>query len=68
MTDVKSWLQSKTIWMILVTISPFLSKLLGFDFGATLDDVLTVAGAIGAIYFRVTASDKLNLKLPTVKK
>lgn len=68
MTDVKSWLQSKTIWMILVTISPFLSKLLGFDFGATLDDVLTVAGAIGAIYFRVTASNKLNLKLPTVKK
>lgn len=68
MGDVKSWLQSKTIWMILVTISPFLSKLLGFDFGATLDDVLTVAGAIGAIYFRVTASDKLNLKLPTVKK
>lgn len=68
MTDVKSWLQSKTIWMILVTISPFLSKLLGFDFGATLDDVLTVAGAIGAIYFRVTASDKLKLKLPTVKK
>lgn len=68
MTDVKSWLQSKTIWMVLVTISPFLSKLLGFDFGATLDDVLTVAGAIGAIYFRVTASDKLNLKLPTVKK
>lgn len=68
MTDVKSWLQSKTIWMVLVTISPFLSKLLGFDFGATLDDVLTVAGAIGAIYFRVTASNKLNLKLPTVKK
>jgi len=68
MGDVKSWLQSKTIWMILVTISPFLSKLVGFDFGATLDDVLTIAGAIGAIYFRVKASDKLILNLPKVKK
>ena len=68
MTDVKSWLQSKTIWMVLVTISPFLSKLLGFDFGATMDDLLTVAGAIGAIYFRVKASDKLVVKIPKVTK
>lgn len=68
MGDVKSWLQSKTIWMILVTISPFLSKLVGFDFGATLDDVLTIAGAIGAIYFRIKASDKLILNLPKVTK
>ena len=68
MGDVKSWLQSKTIWMILVTISPFLSKLVGFDFGATLDDVLTIAGAVGAIYFRIKASDKLILNLPKVTK
>lgn len=68
MGDVKSWLQSKTIWMILVTISPFLSKLVGFDFGATLDDVLTIAGAIGAIYFRIKASEKLILNLPKVTK
>lgn len=67
MTDVKSWLQSKTIWMVLVTISPFLTKLLGFDLGATLDDVLTIAGAIGAIYFRITASDKLSVSLPKKK-
>lgn len=68
MTDVKSWLESKTIWMVLVTISPFLSKMLGFDLGATMDDVLTIAGAIGAIYFRIKASDKLNLKLPKLSK
>lgn len=68
MTDVKSWLQSKTIWMVLVTISPFLSKMLGFDLGATMDDVLTIAGAIGAIYFRIKASDKLVVKVPKLTK
>lgn len=60
MTDVKSWIQSKTIWMILVSLTPTISKLLGFDFGATLDDVLAIAGAVGAIYFRVKASAKLS--------
>jgi hypothetical protein len=61
MTDVKSWLQSKTIWSVLITLSPLLTRLLGFDLGATMDDVLTIAGALGAIYFRITASEKLKL-------
>lgn len=60
MTDVKSWIQSKTIWMILVSLTPTISKLLGFDFGATMDDLLTVAGAAAAIYFRISASTKLK--------
>lgn len=60
MTDIKSWIQSKTIWSILVSTAPFLSKLVGFDIDATLADVLTIAGAVGAIYFRVTASTKLK--------
>lgn len=60
MTDVKSWLQSKTIWSILVSIAPFLSRVLGFDVDATLADILTIAGAAGAIYFRVTATEKLK--------
>lgn len=60
MIDVKSWIQSKTIWMILVSLTPTISKLVGFDFGATMEDVLTIAGAVGAIYFRVTASTKLK--------
>ena len=46
--------------MILVSLTPTISKLLGFDFGATMDDVLTIAGAVGAIYFRVKASAKLQ--------
>ena len=60
MTDVKSWLQSKTIWSVLVTLAPFASKLVGFDIDATLADILTIAGAAGAIYFRATASTKLT--------
>ena len=60
MTDVKSWLQSKTIWSVLVTLAPFITRLAGFDVDATLADILTIAGAAGAIYFRVTASTKLT--------
>lgn len=63
MEDLKSWLQSRTIWMVLVTLAPMLSKLFGFDLGATLDDVLTIVGAAGAIYFRITATKKLSKKL-----
>ena len=63
MTDVKSWLQSKTIWSVLITLSPLLSKPLGFDLGATMDDLLVIAGAAGAIYFRITASEKLKLSI-----
>lgn len=68
MTDFKSWLESRTIWMVLVTIAPFLSKLLGFDFGTTMDDILTIVGAIGAIYFRVTATKTVEVKLPKLSK
>lgn len=60
MTDVKSWLQSKTIWSVLVTLAPFITRLAGFDVDATLADILTIAGAAGAIYFRITASTKLT--------
>lgn len=60
MTDIKSWIQSKTIWAVLVSVAPLLSKLVGFDIDATMADILTIAGAAGAIYFRVTASTKLK--------
>ena len=68
MTDLKSWLQSRTIWMVLVTLAPLLSKMLGFDLGATMDDVLTITGAVGAIYFRITATQKVIVKLPKRSK
>lgn len=60
MTDIKSWIQSKTIWSVLVTLAPFISKLAGFDIDATLADILTIAGAAGAIYFRISATQKLK--------
>lgn len=60
MEQVKSWITSKTIWSALVALTPILSGLLGFDMGATLSDVLTVAGIVGAIVFRITASAKLK--------
>lgn len=60
MTDIKSWIQSKTIWSVLVTLAPIISRLAGFDVDSTLADILTIAGAAGAIYFRITASTKLS--------
>lgn len=60
MEQVKSWITSKTIWAALVALVPILSNLLGFDMGATLSDVLTVAGIVGAIVFRITATAKLK--------
>ena len=60
MTDVKSWIQSKTIWAALVVLAPIITKLVGFDVDTVLADILTIAGAAGAIYFRITASTKLK--------
>lgn len=68
MTDFKSWLTSKTLWSVLVMLAPMLSKLVGFDISATLADLLTIAGAVGAIYGRVTATKQLVLPKLTFKK
>lgn len=69
MIDFKSWVTSKTLWSVLVMLSPMISKFCGFDFGATLDDVLTIIGAAGAIYGRITADKKIKLpKLGLLKK
>lgn len=61
MTDLKSWIESKTIWSVLVMLAPLITKMVGFDVDATLTDILTIAGAAGAIYFRVTASKKIKI-------
>jgi len=63
MTDFKSWLQSKTLWSVLVMLAPLISRMAGFDVSATLTDILTIAGAVGAIYGRINATQKLSLKL-----
>lgn len=60
MTDIKSWIQSRTIWAILVSVAPTLTQLFGVDVDATLDDILTIAGAAAAIYFRFAAKSSLK--------
>ena len=60
MLEFKSWLESRTIWMALVAAAPVLTSLLGFDMNATLADILTIVGTVGAIYFRIRATKKLN--------
>jgi|688.fasta_scaffold67678_10 hypothetical protein len=61
MNDFKSWLESKTIWMALVAAAPFVSAKLGFDFGTTLNDLLTIVGIAGVIYFRIKASKSIKI-------
>lgn len=60
MTDFKSWLESRTIWAALVVLAPLASKILGFDVGATLNDLLTIVGLVGVVYFRIKATTKLQ--------
>ena len=60
MLDFKSWLESRTIWMALVAAAPVMTAVLGFDMNATLADVLTIVGALGAIYFRIKATKQLQ--------
>lgn len=58
--DVKSWLQSRTIWSALIALAPIATKLLGFDVSATLNDILTIVGIAGVIYFRIKATASLK--------
>lgn len=56
MEQVKSWLESKTIWAAVVVIAPAISRMIGFDVEATIHDLITIAGAASVIYFRIKAS------------
>ncbi len=56
MEQVKSWLESKTIWAAVVVLAPAISRMIGFDVEATIQDLITIAGTVGVIYFRIKAS------------
>ena len=56
MNDFKSWLESKTIWAAVVVLAPAITRLVGFDVEATIQDLITIAGAASVIYFRIKAS------------
>ena len=60
MESVKPWIKSKTIWAILIGISPVLTKILGFDVDATLADITTIIAAATAIYFRIKATNLIK--------
>lgn len=60
MEQVKSWLTSRTVWALLVAMSPILATVVGFDVNATLSEIVTVVGIVAGIYFRITASAKLK--------
>ncbi len=66
-TDYKSWIESRTVWSILVASAAILSKQFHFDVEGTMADVLNIAqnagiivGLIGGIVFRVKAKAKLT--------
>lgn len=60
MNEVKSFLESKTIWGALIALIPTLTTVLGFDMGVTVNDVVTIAGLVFVIYGRVVASKKIG--------
>ncbi len=60
MTDIKSWLESRTIWSALIALAPILTAKLGFDVNATLADVLTIGGIVSAVIFRIKAKKSIS--------
>lgn len=67
MTDIKSWIESKTIWSILVASAAILSKQFNFDVEGTMADFLLIAqnvtlilGLVGGIIFRIKATKQLT--------
>jgi len=61
MTDIKSWLESRTVWAALLALAPIISTKLGFDWNAVMADVATIGGLVGAIIFRVKATKGISL-------
>lgn len=72
-TDYKTWLQSKTIWGLLIVAAPILSQMFHHDIGQGLNDTLQIAdgagkivnnvmelfGLVMAAYGRITATKQL---------
>jgi len=60
MTDVKSWIESKTIWGIIIALSPVFSNMVGFNISEIAESIVALAGSALAIYGRITASKKIS--------
>lgn len=65
MKDTKSWIKSKTIWGILIFLSPLLSKYVGHLIGHPINieqgmnEIVELVGAAIAAYGRVVANTSL---------
>lgn len=61
----KNFLASKTIWGLLILISPAISALLGFDvsaeIGGTYESIIEIIGLILGIYGRWTANANITI-------
>ncbi|WP_372570349.1 hypothetical protein [Ruegeria jejuensis] len=70
MTDVKSFLTSKTVWGAIIAILPQLALIFGFQFteadAADLQEkvsaIISALGGIYAMYGRVVAKEQIGLK------
>lgn len=63
MDDVKSMLQSKTIWGALIAVLATVAQIAGFDVGDTnglAEQVVAVLGGLLAVYGRITAVKKIK--------
>lgn len=69
---MKTILQSKTIWGLLIAAAPTVAQLFGYQLGAnfateaaaTVDQVVQLAGLAFATYGRLKANTALVVKLP----
>ena len=62
MTDVKTLLQSKTIWGIVIAILAMLAKNAGYtiDEAGTVNTIVEIIGLILGLYGRITATKQLK--------
>jgi len=65
----KNWLQSKTIWGIIIVLLPVISQFLGFDVstevGETYESLIQIAGTALSLYGRWKANTAIVIgKIP----
>jgi hypothetical protein len=62
MYDFKSLIESKTIWGAFLAVAATLAQLAGYDIGDTnglANEIVTIAGALFAIYGRIVAVKRI---------
>lgn len=62
MTDVKTLLQSKTIWGIVIAVIAMLTKSSGYtiDEAGTVNTIIEIIGLVLGLYGRITATKQIK--------